>query len=307
MSLESYLEELADPDQPVHASNLAHLSNLPAPGIKALEDVWSRLSDERREEVVRGLVEIAEDNVELNFDAVFMIALGDLNANVRREAVRGLWEYDGAGLVSRLIEILEHDEDAGVRAEAALGLGRFAMKAEFNELTAVNGKNVDVALRRAFEDEREPVEVRARAIESLGARSEPWVAELIEEAYDSEERPLHLAAVHAMGRSADARWLGTLEEEGESEDAEMRFEVATAAGAIGDEDAIPLLVELARDEDGEVQEAAIGALGEIGGSPAKEALRELMDDATESVREAALAALREADFADDPLGVRVIE
>ena len=86
----------------------------------------------------------------------------------------------------------------------------------------------------------------------------------------------------------------------------MRFEVATAAGAIGDEGATPLLIALSRDEDAEVQEAAIGALGEIGGEMAKGALRDLLDEPAERLREAALDALREAEFAEDPLGVRVI-
>jgi HEAT repeat protein len=265
------------------------------------------LSDERREHVVSTLVDLAEDNVELNFDALFTLALGDVDPAVRRDAVRGLWEYEGAELIDRLAELLESDADGGVRAEAALALGRFALKNELDELRKPDGERVDSALRKAVENESEAPEVRGRALESLGARSEPWVRDLIEEGYASDDRPLRLGAVYAMGRSADASWIETLSLEATSEDPEMRFAAGTAAGAIADEEAIPMLVGLARDEDDEVRAAAISALGEIGGSEAKEALRELVDDPAERVRDAAVAALREADFADDPLGVRIAD
>jgi HEAT repeat protein len=306
VDVQEYLEELADPDQPVSVSNLVTLSNVAPNDLSAVGAAFPRLSDERRSEVINAMAELAEDNVELNFDAVFKLALRDSSPEVRRQAVRGLWEYEGSDLIDSLIQMLERDEDAGVRVEAALGLGRFALKNELDELRRFDGERVDSALRRSFEDEREPAEVRAHAIESLGARSEPWVTELIDEAYDSSERPLRIGAVYAMGRSADSSWLGVLSEEAQSDEAEMRFAVAMAAGAIGDEEATPILIELSGDEDEEVQEAAIGALGEIGGDPAKEALRDLMDSPVERVRDAALDALREAEFADDPLGVRIV-
>jgi HEAT repeat protein len=307
VTLQSYLEELADPDQPVHASTLAQLSRLSADDFARFLGVWPVLSDERRRHVIDSLVDLAEDNVELNFDPVFTLALGDVDADVRRQAIRGLWEYEGPELIDRLIEILVGDRDGAVRVQAALALGRFALKNELEELRPSDGDKVDSALSKTFQDESEPVEVRAHALEALGARSERWVTELIDEGYDSSERPLRLGAVYAMGRSADARWLGILREEAQDEDSEMRFAVATAAGGIGEEEAIPFLLELSRDEDDEVQEAAIGALGEIGGDAVKSALRDLLDEPDERVRDAALAALREAEFVDDPLGVRVLD
>jgi HEAT repeat protein len=307
VSLQSYLEELADPDQPIHASKLAALSMLSADDFARFLGAWSTLGDDRRRQVMDDLVDLAEDNVELNFDPVFTLALGDIDAAIRRQAIRGLWEYEGSELIDRLVELLEGDADGGVRAEAALALGRFALKNELDELRHADGEKVDRALRAKFEDQLEPSEVRGRALESLGVRSEPWVRALIESAYEGPEPRLRLSAVHAMGQSADASWLATLRAESENEEAEMRFEVASAAGAIGDEEAIPFLIELSRDEDDEVQEAAIAALGEIGGDAVKEALRSLMDEPEERVRDAALAALREAEFVDDPLGVRVID
>ena len=109
-----------------------------------------------------------------------------------------------------------------------------------------------------------------------------------------------------MGASADPEWLPTIIEEMHSEDSEMRFEAATAAGAIGDEDVVPELSGLTVDDDPEVQEAAIGALGQIGGPAARSVLHSVASDQQdERVLDAVADALSEADFIEDPLGLRL--
>lgn len=306
VALDTYLQELADPATPLSAAKLTALSNLGPAEASQFFDVWVALPDERRQQVVRELVDLAEDNVELNFDAVLLRTLADADAEVRRTSVQGLWEHNGKSLIDPLIGLLQSDDDASVRAEAALALGRFVLQAEFDVLRSQEGEKVEQALTQAFEDEGEIAEVRGRALESLGARSELWVRELIEEAYDSGDRRLRISAIHAMGRSCDSEWLTELVPSLEDDDAEVRFEAATALGSIGDESAVVPLIPLLEDEDAEVQRATIDALGQIGGGAAKAALAALAGRVDESAREPVLAALAEADFADDPLGVRVL-
>ena len=303
MSFEPYLAELADPAQRLAVSKLINLSSLGPEEASLFMKVWPEMELSRRQQLVAGLIELAEDNVDLNFDAVFFVALGDRDAGVRRNAVRGLWEYEGRDLLDSLIGMLESDANAGVRAEAALALGRFVLRAEFDALSAADAERVERALRRAFDDEAEAVEVRGRALEALGARGEPWVRDLIERSFDDGDRQLRLSAVHAMGRSCDTSWLPALFDGLESDDAEMRFEAAGALGSMADEAATPHLLPLLNDEDAEVQDAVIVALGEIGDAQAREALREIAADSNERLREAAAAALAAADFNDDPLGV----
>jgi HEAT repeat protein len=302
VSLETYLEELADPMQSLVATKLTALSNLGPQDAARFRDAWQTLPGDRRERLLEELVDLIEDNVELNFDAVFFVALEDGEAQVRRTAIQGLWEHDGRELLDRLFELLRDDPDAGVRAEAAIALGRFVLHAEFDKLPAGDAERVERELLRTIEDESEVTEVRGRALEALGARSEPWVRDLIERAYDDDDRRLRLSAVHAMGRSVDPDWLPTLLLELESEDAEMRFEAAGALGSIGEGEAVEPLVGLLYDEDLEVRMAAIGALGEIGGPVAKGALEELLVEGDELVHDIVVEALAEADFADDPLG-----
>jgi HEAT repeat protein len=268
---------------------------------------WREMELRKRRWLLDELVRLAEDNIELSFDAVFLAALDDRDPDVRRDAIRGLWEYEGRDLIRALISLLESDPDPAVRAEAALALGRFVLRAELGALRSASAERIEDALRRAIGDESEISEVRARALEALGARSEDWVRALIQDAYDAGDRRLRLSAVHAMGRSADEAWLPIVYEELASDDAEMRFEAAGAAGAIAGEDAAPRVVPLLQDEDAEVQLAAIAALGQIGGPEARAALRELFATGDERTHDAVEAALAELDFAEDPLGFIVRE
>lgn len=305
MPLESYLSDLVDPARPLAATRLISLSNLTPDEVSAFEAAWRRADVRRRRQVVKELIDLAEDNVELNFDAVFHLSLSDTDAEVRRSGIRGLWEYEGRDLIPTLVALLLSDSDQGVQAEAALALGRYALKAEFEEIRSSDADLVDDALRRAIAEPGRALEVRARALEALGVRSRPWVAGVIQAAYDSGDGRLRVSALHAMGRSCDSRWLATLARELKSYDAETRYEAAVACGSLGDEAAVPDLLPLLDDADTEVQEAAIQALGRIGGQDAKRALEGCLAGSGERVRDAALAALAEVDFGEDPLAFKL--
>jgi HEAT repeat protein len=303
--LEDYLRELVDSSTPLGVAKLVNLSNLVPDEASAFEEAWRGADVHRRRQVMHQLIELAEDNVELNFDAVFRVGLSDPDGEVRRSGIRGLWEYEGRDLIPTLVALLLADMDQTVRAEAALALGRYALKAEFDEIRASDASIVDGALRKTIADPEQTTEVRARAVEAVGARSQPWVLQIIEDAYHSGQHRLRVSAVHAMGRNCDARWLSTLVRELTSDDAEMRYEAATACGSLGDEGAVPHLLPLLRDDDAEVQEAAILALGQIGGQEAKRALEDCLASPEQRVRDAALAALAEVDFGEDPLAFKL--
>ena len=305
MSIEAYIEELIDPAQALAVSKLTQLSALGRPEAGLLAMHWPEMELQRRRRLVQALIDLEEDSVELDFDAVFFLGLADGDAEVRRDSIRGLWENESRELIDALTGLLADDSDAGVRAEAALALGRFVLQAEFGGEQSAYDETLDQALRGVFQDESEVVEVRGRALESLGARAVPWVRDLIEEAFESQERRLRLSAVHAMGRSCDESWLPALFVELEGDDDEMRFEAAGACGAIAGQAAAQHLLPLLEDADHEVQEAAIAALGEIGGDVAKEALKELEESEDERVRDAVEEALEALTFIDDPLAFEV--
>jgi HEAT repeat protein len=303
MEFSEYLAQLKDPSERLSVAGLQRLASLEREEAAALRDAWPQIEVERRRQVVHILMELAEDNVDLNFDAVFFAALEDKDADARADAVRGLWEYEGRDLIPPLLRLLEKDEEPDVRAEAALALGRFVVLSELGRMREEYFQQVEEGLRRSLEDELEVEEVRGRALEAIGASGRPWVEQAIQAAYESEAPRLRVSAIHAMGRSCDDSWLPLLIEELANEDPEMRYEAATALGSLADRRAVSHLAPLLHDPDLEVREAAIGALGQIGGGEAKLLLRPLLRDASPSVQEAAAAAVAEADVVHDPLSV----
>jgi len=305
VSLEALLSKLPEEDYRPSSSDLVGLSAIQGPDHRRFLDVWRSLSIQRRRDLIDRLVDLAEDNVEYDFNNVFMAGLLDDDVQVRAESIKALWEYEEPDLARILLRLIK-DPEALVRAEAALGLGRYLLRAELLDRQLPITPDIEDELRALANDEIEMPEVRGRAIEALGVRGHEWVRDLIEEAYSSGERRLQISAVHAMGRSADPDWMATIIEEMHSEDPEMRFEAAQAAGELGDDDVVPELASLTQDEDAEVQEAAIAALGHIGGPAARSVLHAVASEShDERLLESVTDALSEADFVEDPLGVKL--
>src|SRR3989337_2529706 len=243
------LAQLKDPPARLSVTGLQQLASLEREQAAALRGAWPQIEAERRRQVVHLLMELAEDNVDLDFGAVFSAALEDEDAAVRADAVRGLWEYEGRDLIAPLLRLLEKDEEPEVRAEAALALGRFVVLSELGSLREEHFQQGEAGLRRALEDELEVDEVRGRALEAIGASGRPWVEQAIQAAYESEAPRLKVSALHAMGRSCDGRWLSVLIEELANDDPEVRYEAATALGSLADRRAVGHLAPLLRDPD----------------------------------------------------------
>jgi HEAT repeat protein len=305
MNFEDYLEELADGSRKLKIADLQRLSGLTPEKAGQLAARWHDINLRRRRSVVRELTDLAEDNVELHFDAAFTIALSDDDPQVRLAAVRGLWENETPELIGRLAALTADDGDAAVRAEASLALGRFVLLHELGRLRERHFERAAEALRRRIDDPKEVEEVRARALEAMGPHDTTWVRQAITQAYESGRHRLKVSAVHAMGRSAEPRWLALVTRELASDDAELRYEAAHAAGTIGDASAVPGLVPLVADADAQVRAAAIAALGEVGGPVARQALNGLLESASRVTREAAAAALADMESEEDPLGFRL--
>lgn len=297
MGLEGYLEELADAGRPLKVSKLANLSQLSADERDEFDRAWPDFDPDRRLQILQQANELADDNPELNFDSVNLISLQDADPRVRAAALGGLWEYDERDLIPVLIDLMQADDDATVRSAAALGLGRYVVLGEFGSLRPSDLTAVEDALTEAINDGAEDEDVRARALEAIGARSEPWVRDLIADAYASGSHRMQVSAIHAMGRSCDSDWLPDVIQQLQSDDPELRYEAATAAGMIGDEAAVPHLSFLVHDEDTEVQETAIEALGEIGGAEARGVLVRLLNSGDEVAEELARDALASMDLA----------
>jgi len=304
MNFEEYLKQLADGAAQLKLSDLQRLSDLTDETKVALTSGWPAIDVRRRRRIVQELEDLAEDNVDFNFDAVFQLGLDDEDADVRRGSIRALWEHHDIDIIERLIRLLRSDDDARVRAEAALALGRFVVMHEEGRLRDRHFEAIEQGLRESLGRAAETIDVRARALEAIGSHNEQWVRDAIRIAYESDQHRLKVSAVNAMGRSCDDRWLPLLVRELASDEPDVRYEAAVACGSVADERAIPHLAKLVLDPDAEVKQAAITSLGEIGGAQAKAALTLLLESESEATRESAADALAALDFEEDPLAFK---
>ena len=109
----------------------------------------------------RELAELAADNVDLNFDAVFKLALRDEEAaGPRRGAARPLRVRSARPDPGAGGRCCANDPDAEVRREAAIALGRYALAAELGYLRDERRRR---GARGADRERRGPGGGRARA------------------------------------------------------------------------------------------------------------------------------------------------
>lgn len=255
---------------------------------------WPAIPVATRAQLLERALELADVNLELHFEALGKLSLTDPDPEVRERAVALLWESEDRDVAEALARLATDDPGPGVRAAAAGGLQHFIEEYVQDKLPQRTGERVVDAVRRALQDA--DVEVRAKAIESVGPIAEEWAQESILDAYEAGDEPLRLSAIRAMGYSGLTRWEEYLEDEFASGNPEMRFEAVVAAGNLGSPLLIEPLGELLSDEDPELVLAAIEAIGEIGGEDAIELLKAFAPEAPEGFEEAienALAAATE--------------
>ena len=302
MTLEKFLSELGEDSKPPRHSGLLLLSGLTSDEVAQFKAVWTALPQSRKCETLSSLSELSEDNLELDFSAVFRASLTDADDEVRQRATQGLWECDDRTIIRPLIQLLESDPSAGVRSAATLSLGKFAEMAQNGKVLSRDADRIRAALLSAINEDEDDPDVKRRAIEAVASFNSPEIEEIIQEAYDSGDLKLVQSAIYAMGRTSDNRWLPTIMDETHHDDPAIRYEAATACGQLGDEMTVPHLMRLIDDEDLQVQLSALGALGTIGGPLAKRALRQCLKAGEDALEEAAQTALDSIEFDGDPLG-----
>jgi HEAT repeat protein len=226
---------------------------------------------------------------------------------VRLRAVEGLWEDVEPDLIGPLVQMLANDRAAEVRAEAARSLGPFILAGELEEMDAALSMRAEEALLAALHNDREALGVRCRALESLAYSGEAGVRQLIEDAYYAAEEEMRVAALTAMGRSADIRWRSVVRAELQSPSPAMRAEAAWACGELEAHNAVNDLVELLLDDAQVVRLASIYALGHLGGRDAKNALGVVAAGEEPIEAQAAEQALEEMLFYADDQGVALYE
>jgi len=265
----------------------------------AFKTAWRKTAVARRREVITRLVEMARDTVELDFDIILRYCLSDPDAEVRVQAIDGLWESEDPTLIRPFTAMMQTDAAEKVQAAAATALGKFTLLVECGDIRPEFRATLSESLLAVYRDPGKSIETRRRALEAVAPLALPDVREAIKTAYESRDERFTVSALFAMGRTRNDAWLPVLYRELDNPDAEIRYEAADACGEIGLEDAAPHLLERIHDEDVEVRLAVIRALGSIGGAEAKQGLQRIADDPSEAIREAVEQALSEIGAAED--------
>jgi HEAT repeat protein len=303
LPLNQVIDMALQPGAEVLHANLARLSALGAEALSYFEKQWKKTGAEQRLRLLSAMVSLSEDDLALDFTAIFKLGIEDCEENIRIKALDGLELEDKHTFVRPFIKALRNDESVAVRTTAARALGKFALMAEMEELPDVVGQDLFNALLEVLENAESPLELRRRALESIAPFQQELIEQYIEDYYYHDDPKVKASAIYAMGRNCNPRWLRFVIDEMQNSDSEIRFEAARASGELEDEEAISPLLRLLNDEDAEVQEAAITALGKIGGQDAKKALQQLIHSADPRIKSAAGSALAELQSCEDPLSL----
>ncbi len=301
-TFEDAVNILLDEDQQIPQNILFLFSDIAPQQLKTLKENWTTISLVRRQEFVSNLKRALEVDTLLCFDLLAKSLLSDDDPIVRASAIRLLSDCESEGIVPALMEIAKNDTETHPRAEALTALGGFVLRGELDEISKESLREIEEVLLHIAKG-NEKVELRQRALESLGYSSRPEAAEQIREAWQRETAIWKASAVFAMGRSCDEGWRDEVLRALLHENEIVRLAAAKAAGELALPSARPIMLKMMEEEnDDAVFRALIWSLSQVGGEDVREYLLSLLDqydDEEEAQIEYVEEALANLDFTED--------
>ena len=274
---QSVLDALLDDTKPFPARYLHRFSDISPADLALLIKAWPQVTSRRKHTLLEDLEELAESDTLTSFDDLARHLLRDDDPQVRVRAIRLLWETEDVKLAPVLLNILNEDEFAEVRAAAANALGLFIYQGELEKIPAELHHRIEDDLIKVATSTTETL-VRRRALESLGYSGREEVIPLIENAYHEKNPEWVVSALFAMGHSCDERWKKQVLSKLHAPDEDIRSEAIHAAGELELPSARPILLDLLEDEeDLEIRRELIWALSKIGGEGVRGRLEEILE------------------------------
>ncbi len=290
------LNALLDNSQLFPEKYLPFFSDITTEDLEELKKVWPKIALERKVSILEDLENMMEADTMLSCDGLAKFALNDDFPEVRGNAITLLWECDDPKLAPRFIDMLENDESDFVQTAAAEALGKFVLLGELDEIPAATANQTIKALTKKF-GSKPSKEIQQEVLKSLAYSSDPAISSMIEKAFLDSDPSWRLAAVIAMGRSADNRWEKPILQMIKNDDPELKSEAVRAAGELELSTARTMLMHILEDEqdDLELRTNAIWSLSKIGGENVKSVLQSLLanalDDEEAEIIELAIEAL----------------
>jgi HEAT repeat protein len=293
------IESLIDTDTPFPTRYLYQFSDLDQDNLERLRTIWYKIPNWRRQALLDDVADLSESNSLLSFTDIGLFAVKDKDSNVRLAATQTLNDNEEIDLIPIFLKLLKNDPDQTVQAAAAGALGKFIYAGELDRINSSTCAEIENQLI-ATVNSLEPIDIRRKALESLGYSSREEVPALIEAAYHSQEKDWVASAIFAMGRSANEVWHPMVIKKLESNQPSIRCEAARAAGELEIPEVLTTLITLIDDPDEDTCLASIWSISQIGGEGIREILEQLYED-TEDERELKYieAALDNLSFNED--------
>ena len=294
-SFDSVLDALLDSNKEFPHRYLTQFSDMGPLELQTLSDVWPRVELKRKLSLFNGLESLIEGDTLVSFDDFARPLLSDPEAEVRMRALRLLSECEDEKIISTYLNMLKHDANAEVRAQAATNLGFFVAQGELEEISEESYSQVQAGLLESARGE-DVTRVRRHALEALGYASKPEVDALIGAALQHKDADWQASALVAMGRSADERWEDEILRALLDENDTIRLAAVKAAGNLPLKSARTVLLRMLAEgeDDDEIIGAAIWSLSQIGGEDVRTFLETLLDQTEEAEDEDQIALLEEA-------------
>ena len=171
-SLDDVIRELKKDSEGIPSAVILYgLSDLSDSDIETIKPLWLSLVPDYRRKLLRMMVDVSEFNFEMNYRKFATFALSDSDAGVRAAAIETLWEDETVALMNKLIQLATQDPAIEVRAQAAIGLARFILLGEYEEISEQDAKCVQDTVYNIFTNSSESFEVRRRALEAFANSS----------------------------------------------------------------------------------------------------------------------------------------
>lgn len=276
------LASLQDMSTPFPARYLRSFSDLSRKHLKDLMAIWQALPETRKVNLLEDLEDVMESDTLVSFDTLARELLSDPHPSIRIFALRLLWECEDPRLIPELLKLATGDADVDARTTSTSLLGKYVLLGELDALRPEMKEKV-VNHLLAIMQSGDHVQVKRRALESLGYSSHPSVPGMIQNAFLSEDNAWITSALCAMGRSADEAWASQVDGMLTSDIPEVQFEAVRAAGELELSTSRGKMLALldAEIEDQELKLALIWSLSQIGGDEIKEKLDELLETAAD--------------------------
>ena len=187
MPLDPFLETLSDETVPIPVAEFAEMSDLSPSELGEFARAWFGIDEDRQHNIITAMVEAAEENAELDFSAVFKMCLRDKDEFVLEKAIEGLWENEDRSIIPGLVQVLQSDHSPGVRAAAAVALGKFAVLAQEGKLLSRDVDALHNSLMDVLRDTDQPLEVRRRSLEAIAPMNTGEINSLVSDAYESDD------------------------------------------------------------------------------------------------------------------------